>query len=98
MKTRKTTDMLDTIINDDCIKVMGEMEEKSVDLVFADPPYALKALDSLPDLVLKSQILADDGLFVLEHGKDYDFSSHPSFVEHRAYGSVNFSFFRHVAS
>ncbi|MDD7251202.1 MAG: RsmD family RNA methyltransferase [Prevotellaceae bacterium] len=67
-------------------------------LVFADPPYALKALDSLPDLVLKSQILADDGLFVLEHGKDYDFSSHPSFVEHRAYGSVNFSFFRHVAS
>ena len=36
----------------------------------------------------------DGGLFVLEHGKDHRFDSHPSFVEHRAYGSVNFSFFR----
>ncbi len=27
-------------------------------------------------------------------GKDYDFSSHPHFVEHRSYGSVNFSLFR----
>jgi hypothetical protein len=35
-----------------------------------------------------------DGVFVFEHGKDYDFSAHPHFVEHRAYGSVNFSLFR----
>lgn len=39
--------MLDTIINDDCIKVMGEMEEKSVDLVFADPPYNLQLGEAL---------------------------------------------------
>ena len=31
---------------------------------------------------------------VLEHGKDHRFDEHPCFVEHRAYGSVNFSFFR----
>lgn len=34
------------------------------------------------------------GLFVLEHGKTQDFSAHPHFVEHRSYGSVNFSFFQ----
>ena len=59
------------------------------------PPYALKELGELPDRVMKGKIVAEDGLFVLEHGKDYDFSNHPDFIEHRAYGSVNFSFFRH---
>ncbi len=64
------------------------------DLVFADPPYALETLPTLPDLVFGKELLKEDGLLVLEHGKDYDFSSHPHFVEHRNYGSVNFSFFQ----
>ena len=37
--------------------------------------------------------MKDNGIFVLEHGKDYNFSDHPHFVEHRQYGSVNFSLF-----
>lgn len=71
---------------------------RSFDLVFADPPYALAELPELPDSVMQSALLDDGGLFVLEHGKDYDFSSHPMFVEHRAYGSVNFTFFRQASS
>ena len=63
-------------------------------LVFADPPYALPQLSELPALVLESDVLAEEGVFVLEHGKANGFSSHPRFVEHRAYGSVNFSIFR----
>ncbi|MGM9705619.1 MAG: 16S rRNA (guanine(966)-N(2))-methyltransferase RsmD, partial [Prevotella sp.] len=31
---------------------------------------------------------------VFEHGANNDFSSDPHFVEHRSYGSVNFSIFR----
>ena len=31
---------------------------------------------------------------ILEHGSSYDFSQHPRFVNHRNYGSVNFSFFQ----
>ena len=64
------------------------------DLVFADPPYALPELPELPGRVLGSKLLAPGALFVLEHGKTQDFSAHPAFLEHRAYGSVNFSFFR----
>ena len=64
------------------------------ELIFADPPYALKELPQVPDLIFEHQLLKDDGILVFEHGKDYDFSSHPHFVEHRAYGSVNFSIFR----
>lgn len=64
------------------------------DFIFADPPYALKELPQIPDLIFQKDILAPDGIFVFEHGKDNDFSSHPHFVEHRSYGSVNFTIFR----
>ena len=68
--------------------------KQQFDFIFADPPYALKELSTLPDLIFEKQLLKDDGLFVLEHGKDHDFAQHPHFVEHRSYGSVNFSLFR----
>ena len=64
------------------------------DFIFADPPYALEQLPQMPDIVMERGLLKEGGLFVLEHGKHNDFSQHPRFVEHRAYGSVNFSFFQ----
>lgn len=64
------------------------------DLIFADPPYALKELPQIPDLIINKGMLKEEGLLVFEHGKDYDFSQHPRFVEHRQYGSVNFTIFR----
>ena len=67
------------------------------DFIFADPPYALPELTQLPDLIFNTTsapLLSPDGLFVLEHGKSQDFSSHPHFLAHRSYGSVNFSLFR----
>jgi 16S rRNA (guanine966-N2)-methyltransferase len=64
------------------------------DVVFADPPYRLSWLDTIPDLVTSSGVIKEDGFFILEHPKDYSFTSHRLFFEHRNYGSVNFSFFR----
>ena len=52
--------------------------------------------EDVPELVLKSKLLKEDGVFVFEHGKQHDFSQTPGFVEHRAYGSVNFSIFKAV--
>lgn len=65
------------------------------DIIFADPPYALQNLETLPSLILDSHLLTDNGIFVLEHGKSNDFSQYPCFVEHREYGSVNFSLFKY---
>ncbi|HXK76727.1 MAG TPA: RsmD family RNA methyltransferase [Bacteroidaceae bacterium] len=65
------------------------------DLIFADPPYALERLADLPDLILNGDMMKNVSLFVLEHGKDNSFVDHPCFVEHREYGSVNFTFFSH---
>ena len=64
------------------------------DIIFADPPYVLKEIPELPDMVLERGLLNPEGVFVLEHGRDNDFSLHPRFVEHRTYGSVNFSLFQ----
>lgn len=63
------------------------------DIVFADPPYDLPDFGSIPQLVLDSKLLKPTSLFIIEHSKNYDFSSLPHFKEHRAYGSVNFSIF-----
>jgi 16S rRNA (guanine966-N2)-methyltransferase len=63
------------------------------DLVFADPPYDLDIIPTLPELVLKAGILVKDGWFILEHGKNNSFIHHPQFQELRKYGSVHFSIF-----
>lgn len=66
---------------------------KKFDIVFADPPYALENLASIPDLIFEHNLLADDGIFILEHPREYSFEEHPHFWQHRNYGKVNFTFF-----
>lgn len=63
------------------------------DIVFADPPYAAEGLASLPELVFAANILTEDGIFILEHPREFQFEEHPHFWQHRNYGKVNFSFF-----
>lgn len=66
------------------------------DIVFADPPFELKWLKELPDLVTEADIIKPEGFFILEHPKAMNFNSHPLFFEHRNYGGVNFSFFKPI--
>ena len=66
---------------------------RKIDIVFADPPYSLDDLAKLPEIVFQNDILTDDGIFILEHPKDFSFEEHPNFWQHRAYGKVNFTFF-----
>lgn len=87
------TDVRVRVLNADALRIIAKSNER-FDLVFADPPYALRELSELPERVMASGLLKPGALFVLEHGKEHDFSSRPEFLEHRAYGSVNFSFFR----
>ena len=82
-----------TPIKGDVFKFVQSCRQQ-FDLIFADPPYALKELESIPELIFKNNLLKEGGLFVLEHGKQNNFEDHPHFVERRVYGSVNFSFFK----
>ena len=83
----------DLLIRGDVFRFLRTSKQK-FDFIFADPPYALEKLPEIPDLVLNGDLLNEEGIFVFEHGKNYDFSEHPRLLEHRSYGSVNFSIFR----
>lgn len=68
--------------------------EQLPDLVFKEP---VAQPDEIPQTSVPStpsSLLSPSGLFVLEHGQKQDFSSHPHFLAHRSYGSVNFSLFQ----
>lgn len=82
-----------SLIRGDVFRYLKSCRE-TFDLIFADPPYALKNLEEIPQIVLDKDILSEDGIFVLEHGKHNHFEEHPCFLERRAYGSVNFSLFK----
>ena len=81
------------LIKGDVFRFLKSCHQK-FDLIFADPPYALPELETIPDLIFQYDLLKEDGLLVFEHGKNNDFSDHPHFIEHRSYGSVNFTLFR----
>ncbi|QGY45452.1 16S rRNA (guanine(966)-N(2))-methyltransferase RsmD [Maribellus comscasis] len=63
------------------------------DIVFADPPFDLPQFTEVPAAVFSGNVLKNKGLFILEHPREYSFTSHPNFKEIRNYGKVNFSFF-----
>ena len=91
MKKIGTTDNI--LIRGNVFRFLKKCHE-TFDFIFADPPYALDNLATIPSLIFEHELLKPDGVFVLEHGKNYDFSEEPHFVEHRSYGSVNFSLFK----
>ncbi len=81
------------IVKSDVFKFLFKFQGK-FDIVFADPPFDLPQFSLVPEAVFNGNILNENGLFILEHSKEYNFSEHPNFVEIRNYGKVNFSFFK----
>lgn len=84
-----------TIVKSDVFKFIKSTSNQ-FDYIFAGPPYPLPNLDEIPDLLFGTSILKPDGLFVLEHNPNHDFTSHPTFVKQRNYGSTIFAFFKHL--
>ncbi len=82
-----------TLIRGDVFRFVATCSGK-FDIIFADPPYDLPRFGEIPALILGSKMLREGTIFVIEHSRNYDFSNLPHFLEHRVYGSVNFSIFR----
>lgn len=66
---------------------------RQFEVVFADPPYAIDGLDTIPDKVFSHSVVEEGGYLILEHPADYSFKEHPNFVKGKKYGNVHFSFF-----
>lgn len=82
------------LIRGDVRRFIDSPASGSYDLIFADPPYDMPDFDEVAMRVLDSGLLSPGGLMILEHSARHDYSSHPLWIGHRAYGSVNFSLFR----
>lgn len=67
--------------------------EKKYTTIFAGPPYDLKELPDLPALILGPDLLAEEGMLILEHNPNHHFLNNPFFEEVRNYGETHFSFF-----
>ena len=64
------------------------------DFIFAGPPYALQTIDEIPKIIIEKQLIAPEGVFVLEHTPRNQYEKFPGFVRKRNYGTTIFSFFK----
>jgi|SRR5690606_34570868 len=85
------------VISSDVFKFLQHCQEQ-YHFIFAGPPYALQAIDSIPLLIFDQNLLLPGGIFVLEHTPRNHYEQHPNFEKVKNYGTTLFSFFRAAAA
>lgn len=70
-----------------------ENHTRRYQIIFADPPYDLSTIPLIPELVMKNNLLTDNGLLIVEHPSLLKMKDQPGFKETRRYGNSSFSFF-----
>lgn len=80
-------------IKGDALRYLDSATE-AFDIVFADPPYQMENFAEIPEKILSSKAVKPGTIVIVEHNRNHDFSHLPGFIDHRTYGSVNFSIFR----
>jgi len=65
-------------------------------LIFADPPYNIKGIETIPNLVFDNNLLLPNGLLIVEHSANTVFTGNKYLRNQKKYGSVNFSFFENI--
>lgn len=79
------------VVKSEIMKFLNATEKK-FDLIFADPPFAFESHASIAEVIFERKILNNNGVLIIEHGKEVSLENitHFSFV--RMYGNVHFSF------
>ena len=80
------------LLKNDAIKFL-QIAEIQFDIIIADPPYDYKYHDEILQNVFQRNLLKSNGMLIIEHGRQNDFSSHEKHLFLRNYGGVHFSFF-----
>lgn len=82
-----------SVIKSDILKFLNQTQAE-YDIIFADPPYAYDKHEEIANIVFERGLLSENGLLVIEHGRETVMESHPHFIFSRKYGNVHFSFFQ----
>lgn len=85
------------VISADLRRVLPILEPKSIDIIYADPPYKSGLQEMIIELVEKHELLADEGLLVIEHLKSTPLSGGIGKLQRvslRNYGQTSLGFYR----
>jgi 16S rRNA (guanine966-N2)-methyltransferase len=63
------------------------------DIIFADPPYDMPDISTIPNLVFEKGLLAGEGWLIIEHSSLIRLEHLPYYRESRKYGQSTFSIF-----
>ncbi|RMG83871.1 MAG: 16S rRNA (guanine(966)-N(2))-methyltransferase RsmD [Bacteroidetes bacterium] len=80
------------VIKQDAFKFLHQTDEQ-FDLILADPPYDMKFIHEIPELVFQNHVLSEKGLLIVEHGSETDLSEQKNYLYTKKYSRVHFSFF-----
>jgi 16S rRNA (guanine(966)-N(2))-methyltransferase RsmD len=82
------------VIKSDVYKYL-EKATSQHDIIFADPPYSFseEQFTNIVALVFQNNLLAEDGLLIIEHSKHTDLSKLSQLSYSKSYGGNMFSFF-----
>jgi 16S rRNA (guanine(966)-N(2))-methyltransferase RsmD len=81
-----------SVFKNDTFKYLKQYKQ-SFDIIFADPPYEMKDMDKIAELVFENNLLNENGWLIIEHDKHTDLTEVSHFSKQRKYGNVNFSIF-----
>jgi 16S rRNA (guanine966-N2)-methyltransferase len=80
-------------VKSDIINFIKQSSDK-FDVIFADPPFAFSDYHTLIKSIFEKGLINNNGIFILEHGKQKSFREELNFSFDRNYGNVTFSFFK----
>lgn len=66
---------------------------RSFSVIFADPPYDLPWIETIPEYIFSSKVVDDDTLVIIEHPATVSYANHEFYLKTKQYGKVNFSMF-----
>ncbi len=94
---KQTSDIFDFGINALKHDVFSFLEKNKseYDIIFADPPYnfSQEQFESIPKLIFENQLLAEEGMLIIEHSPHTNLEEVMHFSHSKKYGSSIFSFF-----
>jgi 16S rRNA (guanine(966)-N(2))-methyltransferase RsmD len=82
-----------TVIKADIIKFLDKASAK-YDIIFADPPFDKTFHEEIVSKVFDRELLNENGILIVEHGRETKLEHITQFQFLRKYGNVIFSFFQ----
>ena len=67
--------------------------ERKYDIIFADPPFDSEMTETLPDLIMKRNLLNENGWLIVEHQSKRQLNSEVQAFQVRKYGNCAFSIY-----